>query len=295
MSYCTKCGNLVNSNAKFCHNCGTPVQLADNREQVSSGQSSTQNHQIPSSFQRESSANPIKNTQRGIVNTWYFITLIAFIGIFVPSWIGMDGMNGGFGISFLAGFAVLIGLIVIFMYRSRAKQMDKILSGEGRIACWTYLPEEWYRFTGVDFEADKKIKAQIFLLIVAVSIVVAIILMIVIRDPLILLIIAGLIVFISIPAYWAPRYRSNKLKNSNAVVLISEHGVLVGKMFHLWVGMGARLDQVGLNTESDPKIIEFSYSMPARYGRQTEIARVPVPAFKTDEALAIVEHFRSKL
>lgn len=78
----------------------------------------------------------LPTTQRRIVKVWYMITLVFLIGIFVPSLLEIDGMDGGFGISFICGFLVMVGLIVIFIYRARAKQMDKILSGEGKVAYW---------------------------------------------------------------------------------------------------------------------------------------------------------------
>jgi hypothetical protein len=68
----------------------------------------------------------ISNTQRRIVNRWYILTLVFLIAIFLPSQIGIDGMDGGFAISFFAGFMVMVGIIIIFIYRSRAKQLDKI-------------------------------------------------------------------------------------------------------------------------------------------------------------------------
>ena len=46
--------------------------------------------------------------------------------------------------------------------------------------------------------------------------------------------------------------------------------------------------------ETNPSIIEFAYSIPTRTGMQEEVARVPVPNGKMDEAVGIVEHFRKK-
>ena len=67
----------------------------------------------------------IHNTQRLIVNKWYIITLVFLMCIFLPSILGIEGMDGGYGISFLAGFMVMVGLIVIVIYRVRAKQMER--------------------------------------------------------------------------------------------------------------------------------------------------------------------------
>jgi hypothetical protein len=118
--------------------------------------------------------------------------------------------------------------------------------------------------------------------------------MIILEDPLLLLIASGIIPIVAIPAFWAPRYRFNKLKNSEPKILIAEKGVIVGKMFHVWVKLGARLDQVILNTEKIPVLIEFTYSMRTRNGRQEQVARVPVPQRKIKEAYRIVEHFQTQ-
>lgn len=237
----------------------------------------------------------IQNTQRRIVNLWYIISLIFLLGVFLPSLLGIDGMEGGFAISFVAGFMVIVGIIVILVYRSRAKQLDNILSGEGRVALWHYTAEEWMRFAAADFEDEKKIKKKLFILVAVISIVIGVILVIVTQDPLMIFIIAGIIAIVAIPAFWAPRYRFKKLQHSDAEVLIAENGVIVGKMFHLWVRMGARLDKVVIDMETDPKLIEFTYSIPTRNGRQEEIARVPVPYGKIDDAMHIVEHFNNRI
>jgi hypothetical protein len=237
----------------------------------------------------------ISNTQRRIVNQWYIITLVFLIAIFLPSQIGIDGEDGGFAISFFAGFMVMVGIIIIFVYRSRAKQLDKILSGENRIALWKYSPEEWIRFVEADHEADKKLKRNLFYTIAVISIIVGILLTAVNKEPIFMVIIAGIILIVAIPALWAPQYRFNKLKNSEAEVLISEKGLIIGKIFHLWLGLGASLDSVSLSIDTDPVIIIFHYSMPTRTGRQVEEARVPVPWGKYDEAVKIVNYFNSRI
>ena len=237
----------------------------------------------------------ISNTQRSIVNRWYIITLVFLIAIFLPSQFGIEGMNGGFAISFFAGFMVMVGIIIIFVYRSRAKQLDKILSGEERIALWKYSPEEWMRFVEADHLADKKLKRNLFYMIAVISVIIGVLLTAANKEPIYMVIIAGIIVMVAIPALWAPAYRFKKLKNSDAEILISEKGLIIGKMFHLWVGLGASLDKVLISAETDPIIITFYYSMPTRTGRQVEEARAPVPWGKYDEAVKIVNYFNSKI
>ena len=294
MKFCTHCGNLLPPDVRFCSGCGAPISivtqnLPETAERIQPG--SYVNSPVPGI----SGEVMLTNTQRRIVNVWYFITLIFLVGIFVPSWLEIDGMDRGFGISFFCGFMVMVGLIVIFIYSARSKQMDKILSGEGRIAYWQYPNDEWYRFIIADFEEERIMKRNLFFMVAGISVIVGVVLAFLVEQPIIIvIIIAGIILLVSIPAYLVPRYRFSKLKNSKAEALITENGLIVGKMLHLWIGMGARLDRVSMNMEAEPKMVEFTYSMPARHGRQTEVARVPVPQGKIDEAVALVGHFNNR-
>ncbi|MCX6251256.1 MAG: hypothetical protein NTX61_10955 [Bacteroidetes bacterium] len=233
----------------------------------------------------------IHNTQRQIVNQWYIVTLVFLMSVFLPSILGINGMDGGYGISFLAGFMVMVGLIVIVVYRARAKQMDKILKGEGRIAEWHYTPEEWMRFVAADYLDEKKAKKNLYVMLVVIGLIVGIVMTVVLQSPVILIGVAGIFAITAIPAFLVPRMRFRKLRHSEAEALIAENGVIVGKMFHLWVKLGASLNKVSINSKEHPNIIEFAYSMPTRNGIQEEVARVPVPEGKMDEALRIVEHF----
>lgn len=291
MNFCPHCGKQVKTGAVYCGSCGAPIHDAmqtsslENELAFSVGNSGKQ--------QFSSTEFSMKNTQQRIVNLWIILLFLFLFLIFLPSLINLDGMDGGFALSFVSGFMVIMSLIVILMYRSRAKQLKKMLAGEGRIAVWTYSSDEWSRFIEVDFEAERKAKRFLFLLISAIAVVIGIILLLVVKDVLILFIALGIIPLVAIPAFLAPRMRYKKLMNSEPKALISENGVIVGKMFHLWVKMGARLDQVVFVEDEQPPILEFHYSMPSRHGRQEEVARIPVPRGKTDEAVAMGNYFAS--
>jgi hypothetical protein len=294
MNFCTKCGKPLDPDARFCGSCGATI---DEAEQSSADKPIGQQarDRVPSGFPLSVQDFAMPNTQRRIVNNWYYVTFIFLVGIFIPSWFGINGMDGGFGISFLAGFMVMVGLIVIVVYLGRARQMDKILSGEGRLAVWHYTPDEWMRFVAADFEDEKKIKKNLFIMVAVIALIVGVLMTIVAQDGLMMLIVTGIIAIVAVPAFLVPRFRYRKLQRSEAHALISENGVIVGKMFHLWIKLGARLDRVSINQEQGTGIMEFAYSFPTRTGMQEEVARVPIPKGKTDEAIRIAEHFNSRL
>jgi hypothetical protein len=237
----------------------------------------------------------MKNSQRQVVNIWLCLMTFFVFCIFLPTLIGLDGFDGGFAISFVSGFMAIISLIVILVYHSRANQLNLILSGEGRIAVWNYSPQEWTRFVEKDFEEDKKLKRMLFFLIAGISVVIGIILGLAHRDFIFIPIVMGIIALVAVPAILAPRYRHKKLQHSQMQVLIAEKGVIVGNMFHLWVKLGASLDEVTMEYGGETNLIDFKYSMPTRNGRQEEVARVPVPYGKAEEAERIVTYFQGKL
>jgi hypothetical protein len=294
MNFCPKCGNQLKPETRFCGSCGAPIQTQQENTSLFNTMKTVvtegreQNQFSTSDF-------TMKNSQRRIVNLWWILLVVFLFLVFLPSIIGLDGFDGGFAMSFISGFLVIMSLIVILIYRSRAKQLDKILSGEGRIAVWKYMPEEWNRFVTIDFEEEKKTKKFLFILISVISIVIGIILWIALEDILVLFISLGIIPMVAIPAYLAPRMRYNKLKNSEGKALIANNGVIIGKMFHLWVKLGARLEQVVLVTDENPPILEFHYSMPTRTGRQEEVARLPVPSGKMAEAEQIGTYFANRI
>ena len=294
MSFCPQCGSQFKPNARFCGSCGNPIEP----QQEYASLLKTINTAVTEGFDRSqfsTSDFTMKNSQRRIVNLWWILMAVFIFLIFLPTIIGLDGMDGGFAISFVSVFLVISSLIVILIYRSRAKQLDSILAGDGRIAVWEYSPEEWERFTTIDFEEEKKAKNFLFKLVSVICVIVGILLWIAVEDVLIMFISLGIIPVVAIPAFLAPRMRYKKLKNSEGKALISEKGVIVGKMFHLWVKLGARLDQVVLVTDEQPPILEFHYSMPTRTGRQQEVARVPVPYGQMEEAEQIGNYFSSRI
>jgi len=291
MNFCTKCGNQLKPGARFCGSCGESVsQSLQSTASIPVTELGSRKPDIP----RQQDFR-IPNSQRRIVNLWIILLAVFVFCVFLPTLIGMDGFDGGFFISFLSGFAAIMSIVVILIYRSRARQLGKILSGEGRIAVWRYSPDEWMRFVSRDFEEDKKMKRMLFFVISGISLVIGVIMIINFQDPVFIPIILGIIVIVAIPAFLAPHFRYRKLQNSEAAVLIAENGLIVGKMFHLWVKLGARLDQVTINSEEEPVIIEFTYSMPTRNGRDVQMARIPVPHGKMEEAIRITEYFSLKI
>ncbi len=294
MNLCPHCGYPLTADGRFCTNCGKPAPSTQDEHTSLSKMASTIISEGTESNSNLSANFIHRNPQRSIARGWMVMTILFLLLIFMPTYAGIDGMKGGYAISFVSFFMVIISIIIVLIYRSRAKQLDTILSGTSVVAVWKYQGYEWQDFARADFEEEKKAKKFLFILVTVIAIIIGIILWVVMKDILIFYISLGIIPIVAIPAWLAPRMRFNKLMKSEPEAIIAENGVIVGRMFHLWVKMGARLDSVALLTEETPVILAFHYSMPTRNGRQEEVARVLVPAGKMDEAEKVVAHFEKK-
>lgn len=282
MNKCPHCNAALKPNARFCGSCGLPIPENATPPVIPQNQYSAP--AITESFS-------MKNSQRRISNLWWILLFVFAFCMVIPTITGLDGFDGGFALIFAAGFMVIMSIIIALIYRSRAKQLDKILNGEGRIVVWKYAPDEWQRFVENDYKEEKQAKKFLFFLISGISVVVGIILWIAIKDILVFFFALLIIPIVALPAFIVPRARFSKLMNSEPKALIAQKGTIVGRMFHLWVKMGARLDEVSIDAEEEPAMLVFQYSIPTRNGRQTETARIPVPHGKRNEAEQIKNYF----
>jgi len=232
-----------------------------------------------------------KNPQRRTALIWVAITLIGVFAIFAPSMFGMEGMDGGFAISFFAIVLTITGIVVAIMYFRRAQALDNIVTGENLLAHWTYTAEEWQKYIEEEFAEEKAAKTRLFAMVAIISAIVGIGFYLFKRDHpvLILLIFGGLIVFSGIVAFLSVVLGRFRNRPDQRGAYISRDGVYLGRQFHTWQGMGARLENACYKEEhtSLPRL-EFDYSTPGRDMRYDYSVRVPVPSGKEEEARKIL-------
>ena len=94
------------------------------------------------------------NPPRITSNVWWGITEVSLFIIFLPQIIGLTGFDGGFAVTFLGFFLVIVGVIVAVIYMKRASTLDKIFGGKDLLAHWTYPPEEWAEYAGKEFNVN---------------------------------------------------------------------------------------------------------------------------------------------
>ena len=228
------------------------------------------------------------NTARRTLNVWIMLTAVFIFGIFAPSIFGIDGFDGGFALSIFSALLAMTGIVVILMYRGRARAADGILSGKNVLAHWTYTNEQWLEYSEKDYTLDKSAKWQLFLLVMGVTAVVTIGFWLFHRDSgLIMLgIFLGLGVLLSIVILLTTNYDHWQNTKYHGEVYIARDGAYVGRKLHLWKGWGAGLDDI--NYDEENRLLLIEYSMPSRNGRDTATIRIPVPPGQDDKARQVM-------
>lgn len=206
----------------------------------------------------------------------------------------MDGMNGGFAISFLSLVAAITTLIVAIMYQGRASALGRIFKGENLLAHWKYDPVEWQAYAEKEYVTEKRDKRNLFYLVAVISLVVGVGFTIAHPDAgwVVLGMLGGLVVFIAILVLFSTRYNYWMNKKYLGEAYITPDGVYLNRQLHLWRGWGASLDAFSYNEED--KFLAFQYSTPNRTGRADYTVRVPVPAGKEQEARQILASFQKE-
>ena len=225
---------------------------------------------------------------------WVIITILSICGIFAPGIFGIEGMNGGFAISFVCIFLVIIGIIVIIIYSGRARLLRRILSGENILAHWRYTPDEWQTYTEKEYKEEKAMKRGLFFMISGIALLTGIIFFLADHEGGLWVLVAmvGLVAIIAFTAWFTSWYNYLQNKKYLGETYIAENAIYINRQFHMWHGLGARLDSVNLTGGKSQQLLRFVYSAPTRTGMQEYQVNVPVPAGQEEEAEKILKHFK---
>ncbi|MCL5073130.1 MAG: hypothetical protein M1308_19910 [Actinobacteria bacterium] len=117
----------------------------------------------------------IKNKPKTVAIIFAVLLFDFIILIFLPSIIGLEGMDGGFAVSLISFFLAISSLIIVIIYFQLAKKFKRITSGDNVIAHWRYEREEWLKFSDKEYKYEKNKNRSLLLFIGVISLIVFII------------------------------------------------------------------------------------------------------------------------
>jgi hypothetical protein len=223
------------------------------------------------------------------------VALISTVLIFLPGLLQIDGMKGGYAISFVAFFIAVCGVVIALFFRGRAASLDRLMQGGKILAHWTYPPDQWQDYTEVELKDQKENNKVLFLITAGWAVLFGVLFLIFGGEAgrVVLLVMVGLILVLAVFAFGMPRRWYRRQKDRFGEVWIGEDGVYFQDAFTQWNHGGARLDKVEIidKPTGAPMRLGFEISFPSRMGVQDQTLRIPIPRGREAEAQAVVEHF----
>ena len=164
-----------------------------------------------------------KNRQRQTAFVFIILFIASVILIFIPNITGMDGMNGGFALSFIAIFLSVTFLVTSAVFFVMAKKFDAAITDENMILHWVYEKSEWSKFSEKEFVVQKKEKRSLFILITVISFVVLVIFSIVVRDSwrIMIIVFFGLAALLAFVAFIVPKIQYANFKKTTPEVYMA--------------------------------------------------------------------------
>ena len=219
----------------------------------------------------------IQNRQKTIYKASIFLSIFFFISIifFINSfdW-SMDLAGAGTMTSLLLFFT---SLICIFIFKKRSDSIDDAIQNKKFLEKWSFTKQEWGKFKKIDFLKQKIENSQKFKLLSAITLVVFVLFILVIKEAQITMAIVmiSLIVMYYILAFVVPFISFFSMKKQDTEIMFMEKGVLIGKVFHTWDFPLSKLKKVSL--KKDPiEYLEITYSFVDRLGPRDYNLRLPI-------------------
>jgi hypothetical protein len=223
--------------------------------------------------------------------------LLGIILVALPFPVGLGWMEGGFAISALGVFVLILGVIALLLYLRLARAVENLLKKENVLAHWSFTPEEWQSYFGNDPPDPAEDWKGLFALVSVVAVILGLAFWLLTRTSpwIVVLIVLALILisFFTARVYASPSRRPARPKASD--VIVSLDGVSINRHLHLWNGIGTRLEKANLEERAGQRLgLAFEYSAPSSSGRDFYVARIPVPAGEQAAAAGILSRISAR-
>ena len=239
-----------------------------------------------------------------IFGMWLCLILaLAFLALIFAALVSNDTMRVGI---IIAAVLDAVGCISVALFcRNQARKFSKVGSeiaeGKNVLAHWTYFDSEWFAFTELDYQIDKKRYYKTSWLATAFCIFYAVILMLVYpRNESLFgyyyvissFLIMGILMWPLTFTWLHRKYRYNKQIKGEAIIT-SDALKFNGKLY-AWNTAVQELISVEY-MEGPTPMLAFKYGKGLRRGKSNHEVRVPIPNGKEENARDIIQFFQDAL
>jgi len=226
------------------------------------------------------------------------VAAAAGILVFMPGWLGIDGMDGGYAISFVAAWIAISGLLIAWFFWRRAARLDELLNGQDLLVHWTYTPAEWQAYAGTELRQQIRDNTGLLILMAVMCLVMGIFFWAI--DPeagfFVFLSMVVLIIILAMAAFGIPHLTRKRRERAPGEAWISDKAVYFDGVYYpfrsgLMRLTGAAMKQAEAST---PPQLCFDITHVAYTGIQSRELRVPVPAGHEAEAQEILQRMQPR-
>jgi hypothetical protein len=240
MKFCTNCGAKLTEGAKFCTNCGTKIMDGNNENKTTEKKEQLPVSELPNDLtstelKKLNNAITLKNNQTGIFKKAIY-SAIFFGSVILVAIMDFDALPIHPAIVMISIFFLLMSLVIAFMFRSREKKLQSLLSGENLIAAWTLTDNEKRNYVNFLYSNEKSKNMGLLIVISVLAIVIFGIFILVIDEGKLFMFLAliGLLVFVSFFAFGMPYYYRNQNLKNDGKILIGKNFAYINGFFHNW-------------------------------------------------------------
>lgn len=230
-----------------------------------------------------------ENPYRRTVNIWVIITITAVIMIFLPGTLGVDGMSGGYAISFVSFFGAIVGLVVVLVYRGLSSRFDAIVGGMEVLARWVYPAELWRTYSDAEYEESIAEVKPLFIITSAMCVVAGVVAFLWDPEPGIYVfgVMIAVIILMALAAFLTRMHLHNENLREPGEVIISRKAVLMNNRLFYWDYFGSSLESVEVRKDKGYSVLIFTTWAPTLQFGQSYSLRIPVPPGEEIKALEI--------
>ena len=230
-----------------------------------------------------------ENPYHRTVYLWAIITVAAVVMIFLPGLIGMEGMSGGYAISFISLFGAIAGLIIVLVYRGMSSRFNAIVSGMNVLALWTYTPELWRKYSDTEYEESIDEVKPLFIITSVMCIVAGVGAFLWNSEAGIYVfgVMIAVVVLMALATFLTRMHLHNDNLHKPGEAIISRKAVLLNSRLFYWDYFGSKLQKVDVRKGKEYSVIIFTTWAPTMTFGQSYTLRVPIPPGEESKASEI--------
>ena len=223
------------------------------------------------------------------------VTAVGIVMIFGPGFVGVDGFEGGFAISFGGLFVAILGLVIAGFYFQQANILGGILRGEGLLVHWTFDNEMWKEYTRKECAEEISEKKGLFVIVSGFALFFGFLFWFLDNEAgfFVFLVMLGLIGLIGFAWRFSAWYYREQNERGVKEAYIARIGVYMNRRLYTWRLFSAKLQGVEIKNNKGLSVMKFSYTAFTIPSSQTYTFRVPIPIGQEAAAKTIIQQLNS--